>query len=38
MAGMRERVPLVGGTLDFEPSPGDGTTVVVSIPISGSPV
>jgi signal transduction histidine kinase len=29
---MRERVTLVGGTLDVESTPGSGTTVIVSIP------
>ncbi|HEY6802745.1 MAG TPA: PAS domain S-box protein [Pyrinomonadaceae bacterium] len=34
LIGMRERAALVGGTLEIESQPGDGTTVVVRIPIS----
>lgn len=37
LVGMRERVTLVGGTLDFESEPAGGTTVIVTIPITGSP-
>lgn len=33
LLGMRERVALVGGTLDIESEPGHGTTVYVRIPI-----
>ncbi len=32
LLGMRERVALVGGTLDFESAPGVGTSVFVRIP------
>jgi signal transduction histidine kinase len=32
---MRERVTLVGGTLDVESAPGSGTTIIVSIPDPG---
>jgi signal transduction histidine kinase len=32
LSGMRERVALVGGTIDIESYPGSGTTVVVRIP------
>jgi PAS domain S-box-containing protein len=34
LEGMRERAMLVGGTLGIESRPGDGTTVVVRIPVS----
>jgi signal transduction histidine kinase len=33
LVGMRERVELVGGTIDVESSPGAGTTVTLQIPI-----
>ncbi|HVP75158.1 MAG TPA: GAF domain-containing protein [Gaiellaceae bacterium] len=33
LLGMRERVELLGGTLEIESSPGGGTTVKVSIPV-----
>lgn len=33
LLGMRERVELVGGTIEIESSPGAGTTVVAQIPI-----
>jgi PAS domain S-box-containing protein len=32
LLGMRERVELIGGTLDVESTPGAGTTIVVRIP------
>jgi signal transduction histidine kinase len=32
LAGMRERVLLVGGRLQVESSPGSGTTVVAEVP------
>jgi len=32
IAGMRERLSLVGGTLDIESSPGNGTTLFARIP------
>jgi signal transduction histidine kinase len=32
LIGMRERVSLAGGTLEVESSPGDGTTIVASLP------
>jgi PAS domain S-box-containing protein len=35
LLGMKERVSLVGGTLDVESTPGAGTTVFVKIPVSG---
>ena len=35
LASMRERLHLVGGTLDIESSPGQGTTIVAWVPISG---
>jgi two-component system sensor histidine kinase UhpB len=34
LTGMRERAALVGGTLSLESSPGKGTTIQVSIPIT----
>ena len=34
LAGMRERVSLVGGRLQVESSPGAGTTVVAEVPLS----
>jgi PAS domain S-box-containing protein len=34
LMGMKERVSLVGGTLDIESTPSAGTTVIVHIPIS----
>jgi PAS domain S-box-containing protein len=36
LESMRERVTLVGGTLDLESTPGTGTTIIVSIPTSGT--
>ncbi len=33
LVGMRERATLLGGTLDIESRPGNGTTVAVRIPI-----
>jgi signal transduction histidine kinase len=33
IAGMRERLSLIGGTLDIESSPGNGTTLFARIPI-----
>jgi len=33
LVGMRERVSLLGGTLDIESHPGRGTTVVARIPV-----
>ena len=35
LAGMRERVGLIGGTLELESSPGGGTTIVACVPIAG---
>jgi signal transduction histidine kinase len=38
LASMRERVQLVGGTLDVESAPGQGTAVVAWVPVErGSP-
>ena len=34
LRGMRERALAVGGTLELEPTPGGGTTVLACIPIS----
>jgi PAS domain S-box-containing protein len=35
LLGMRERVSLVGGTVDIESTPGNGVTVAVRIPVPG---
>ena len=37
LLGMRERIALVGGTLDIESEPGHGTTVYVRVPIGTIP-
>jgi signal transduction histidine kinase len=37
MGGMRERAELVGGELDWEPAPGGGTVVRLSVPLTGRP-
>jgi PAS domain S-box-containing protein len=34
LAGMRERAVAVGGTLEIEPTPGGGTTVLISVPVA----
>jgi two-component system, NarL family, sensor histidine kinase UhpB len=34
LAGMRERLALIGGQFDIESSPGSGTTVFIRIPLS----
>ena len=34
LLGIRERVALLGGTLDVESSPGSGTTLFVRIPLA----
>jgi signal transduction histidine kinase len=34
LAAMRERVEQLGGTLLIESAPGEGTTLVVEIPVS----
>jgi signal transduction histidine kinase len=34
MVGMRERINLIGGTIEWKTKPGDGTQVVVSVPIT----
>jgi len=33
LAGMRERLALIGGTLEIESSPGAGTTLFARIPL-----
>jgi signal transduction histidine kinase len=33
LAGMRERVEILGGTFDLQSSPGSGTTVLVQLPL-----
>jgi PAS domain S-box-containing protein len=38
LMGMRERAFAVGGTLEIEPTPGGGTTVLACIPTSGPPL
>lgn len=35
LSGMQERVRLLGGTFDLESAPGEGTRIVVSLPIHG---
>ncbi|PSC02395.1 hypothetical protein SLNSH_24320, partial [Alsobacter soli] len=35
LAGIRERLALVGGQLTIESTPGQGTSVYVVIPLSG---
>jgi signal transduction histidine kinase len=37
LTGMRERAESVGGRLDIESTPGEGTTVFVSVPIARGP-
>ncbi len=37
LTGLRERAQLLGGTLTLESSPGNGTMVGLSIPLSSSP-
>lgn len=37
MGGMRERAELVGGELEFAPAPGGGTTMRLTVPLSGRP-
>lgn len=37
LAGMHERVYLVGGSVTIESSPGHGTTICVSVPLPGPP-
>ena len=37
MGGMRERAELVGGELDWEPAPGGGTVVRLTVPLAGRP-
>jgi signal transduction histidine kinase len=34
LVGMRDRATLLGGTLDVESSPGNGTTLAARIPAS----
>jgi signal transduction histidine kinase len=36
LLGIRERVALLGGTLDVESTPGSGTTLFVRIPLAGA--
>jgi signal transduction histidine kinase len=36
LTGMRERLALVGGTLEIESAPGSGTTVAARVPVSPS--
>jgi signal transduction histidine kinase len=35
LRGMGERASLIGGTLEIESAPGQGTTIYASIPING---
>ena len=36
LTGMMERAAAVGGTVEIEPTPGGGTTVLARIPVTGS--
>ena len=38
LLGMRERVGLVGGTLEIESTPGKGTTIIARVALSPAPV
>jgi PAS domain S-box-containing protein len=38
LAGMRERVHVVGGSVTIESSPGHGTTIFVIVPLPGLPM
>jgi signal transduction histidine kinase len=37
LSGMRERAELVGGELELTPAPGQGTTVRLTVPLTGRP-
>jgi signal transduction histidine kinase len=37
LLGMRERVALVGGTIEIESSPGGGTVVTLTVPVARTP-
>jgi signal transduction histidine kinase len=37
LLGIRERTALVGGTMDVESTPGEGTTLFVRLPIDQGP-
>ena len=34
LLGMRERVQLLDGTLELDPTPGSGTTLIVELPLT----
>ncbi|MCA9801012.1 MAG: PAS domain S-box protein [Cyanobacteria bacterium HKST-UBA02] len=36
LSGMKERLNILGGTINFKSSPGNGTTVIISVPRGGS--
>jgi signal transduction histidine kinase len=38
LLGMRERAALLGGVAEVKGTPGQGTTVTVRVPLTGSPV
>jgi signal transduction histidine kinase len=38
LSGMRERAGAVGGTIEWEPTPGGGTTVLATIPMVDTPL
>ena len=37
LLGLRERMELVGGTVDVDSSPGDGTRVTLRLPLASAP-
>jgi hypothetical protein len=37
LLGMKERIAILGGTLDVEGKPGEGTTLAIQIPLDASP-
>ena len=37
MVGMRERMELLGGTIEIDTAPGQGVRIVVNVPLLGEP-